>query len=195
MKILDQDLLATEFKCHTKCRCELTRPITPPGSFKQDTKVTKIKRITNYIEDHVLLQQQSLSMVTAQRICRNEFEFDSNTDYARKECERLKKSLVNEFGEKLLFLSPQPKFPQIIISACTETLQGIRSSNTDIIEVARYLPKDIEKYHLVLPELSWPPTIEELTADNRLPPALVTLFLTNLLKSLDKEITPPMFQG
>ena len=42
-KSLDQDLLAAEFKCHTKCRRELTRSITPPGSSKQDTKVTKIK--------------------------------------------------------------------------------------------------------------------------------------------------------
>ena len=49
-----------------------------------------MKRITNYIEDHVLLQQQSPSMVTAQRIYRSEFEFASNTDYARKERERLK---------------------------------------------------------------------------------------------------------
>ena len=130
-------------------------------------------------------------MVTAQRIYRNEFEFDSNMDYARKERKRLKKSLVNEFGEKLLFLSPRPKLPQIIIGACTETLQGIRSSDKDIIEVARYIRKDIEKYCLGLPELGWPPTIEELTADNRLPPASVTLFLTNLLKCPShKEIIP-----
>ena len=56
---------------------------------------------------------------------------------------------------------------------------------SSIKRVAIYLREDIEEYCKSLPPLNWPPTVEELCTENRLPPASVTLFLTNLLKSKD----------
>ena len=56
---------------------------------------------------------------------------------------------------------------------------------SSIKRVASYLREDIEEYCKSLPPLNWPPTVEELCTENRLPPASVTLFLTNLLKSKD----------
>ena len=51
--------------------------------------------------------------------------------------------------------------------------------------MASYLREDIQEYCRSLPPLSWPPTVEELCTENRLPPASVTLILRNLLKSND----------
>ena len=97
-----------------------------------------------------------------------------------------KKKLINIFGDKLLFLTSRPNTPDIVISSGTvEARVDVSDKESDIKKVANYLRKDIEEYCQSLPALSWPPTVEELSADDRLPPASVTLFLTNLLKTLD----------
>ena len=56
---------------------------------------------------------------------------------------------------------------------------------SSIKTVASYLREDIQDYCRSLPPLIWPPTVEELCTENRLPPASVTLILTNLSKSND----------
>ena len=56
---------------------------------------------------------------------------------------------------------------------------------SSIKRLASYLREDIQEYCRSLLPLSWPPTVEELCTENRLPPASVTLFLTNLLKLKD----------
>ena len=61
--------------------------------------------------------------------------------------------------------------------------------DSSIVEVAEYLREDVTQYCNNLPELNWPPSFEELTADNRLPPTSVSLFLTNLMKSKKHNIS------
>ena len=76
--------------------------------------------------------------------------------------------------------------PDVVISSDTLTDQvDVSDKDSAIKKVASYLREDIQEYCRSLPALSWPPTVEELCADNRLPPASVTLFLTNLFKSSD----------
>lgn len=54
-----------------------------------------------------------------------------------------------------------------------------------IENAAKYIRRDIEEYYEKLSEnpMIWPPTIEELMCDKRLPLPSGILFLTNLLKS------------
>ena len=58
------------------------------------------------------------------------------------------------------------------------------------MRVANYLRNDILEYCSSLSNLNWPPSIDELTKEDRLPPTSVTLFLTNLLKSADHSLKP-----
>ena len=46
-----------------------------------------------------------------------------------------------------------------------------------VITAAEYLREDILKFSEQLSELSWPPTVEELSAEVRNPPPLVITFL------------------
>ena len=60
-----------------------------------------------------------------------------------------------------------------------------------ITKAAVLIRSDIEECHkkVSMTHLNWPPTLEELRSDDRLPPLSVSLFLTNLLKSPKHGIT------
>ena len=56
-----------------------------------------------------------------------------------------------------------------------------------VIAAAEYLRQVILDYSEQLPELHWPPTVEELTAEERNPPPLLVMFLQELLKKSNKH--------
>ena len=60
-----------------------------------------------------------------------------------------------------------------------------------ITKAAVFIRSDIEEYckKIVMNPMNWPPTLEELISDDRLPPPSVSLFLTNLLKSSKHGVT------
>ena len=73
----------------------------------------------------------------------------------------------------------------MISSEAMETTLNMSDKESTIKRVVSYLLEDIQEYFRSLLPLSWPPTVEVLCTENRLPPVSVTLFLTNLLKSKD----------
>ena len=60
-----------------------------------------------------------------------------------------------------------------------------------IAKATIFIRSDIEECckKIDMNPLNWPPTLEELMSDHRLPPPSVSLFLTNLLKSLKHGVT------
>ena len=103
---------------------------------------------------------------------------------------KLKKKIVSLYGEKHMFLTARINTPEIVISAATiDTQVVVSDKESSIIKVANYLHKDIEEYCDLLPATHWPRTVEELSADNRLPPASITLFRTSLLKSVGHGVS------
>ena len=87
-----------------------------------------------------------------------------------------------------MFLQPQGNIPSVVINA-NVSLSEINFSNSNecIKKAAEYLREDIIKYSESLPELCWPPNINELPADERtMPPSLIT-FLRHMLKTTDKH--------
>ena len=50
--------------------------------------------------------------------------------------------------------------------------------------VSKYIRNDIENNCNNFPPLNWPPAIEELMKDERMPPTSVILFLEDLLKHI-----------
>ena len=78
----------------------------------------------------------------------------------------------------------------LINSDNLQTNLVLRANEESIIkEAAKFLREDILEFCSKLPPLSWPPTIEELSSDVRLPPPSVVLFLTSLLKSPNHKAT------
>ena len=98
----------------------------------------------------------------------------------------VKKKLVEIFGNKLIFITVRTNTPDVVISSeAIESTLNMSDKESNIKRLVSYLREDIQEYCRSLPRLRWPPTVEELCTENRLPPASVTLFLTRLLKSKD----------
>ena len=87
---------------------------------------------------------------------------------------------------KSLEITIRPNTPDVVISS-EAIISNLNMSDKEssIKTVASYLREDIQDYCRSLPPLIWPPTVEDLCTESRLPPASVTLILTNLLKSND----------
>ena len=102
----------------------------------------------------------------------------------------MKKKIVKAFGNKLIFITVRRNSPDVVISSeAVEATLEMSDKKSCIQRVASFLRENIQEYCKSLPPLSLPPTIEELFTENRLPPASITLFLTNLLKSSDESQT------
>ena len=87
-------------------------------------------------------------------------------------------------------MSPQGNLPDIILNK--EVLStDIKFDNSEecVLRAAEYLREDILQYSEKLPELSWSPNVEEVTAKERNPPPLVLKFIEHLLKSSQKHST------
>ena len=189
-EIKDLDLISKEFKYHSSCYKEFTRgfsvksrvdnssaSLSPlePGLSRNLT--CDIKAVEEFIEKKVFRDQKAVSMLTLQHI------YNKESQPCVKSRHRLKNKLVAIFGNKLIFLTARANTPDVVISSDTVEAQvDVSDKESNIKKVASYLREDIQEYCRSLPALSWPPTVEELSADSRLPPASVTLFLTNLLK-------------
>ena len=92
----------------------------------------------------------------------------------------MKKKLVEIFGNKLISITVRPDTHDVVINS--EAIESTLNMSDKETSIKSYLREDIQEYCTSLPLLSWPPTVEELCAENRLPPASITLFLTNLLR-------------
>ena len=102
----------------------------------------------------------------------------------KKRRQRLKKKLLEYYGEKILVLQTNANIPDVIINASRLSDQFTMKDDCEqiVTSAAKYIRSDIENYCNNLPPLNWPPTIEELMKDERMPPTSVILFLNNLLK-------------
>ena len=102
----------------------------------------------------------------------------------KKRRQRLKKKLLDYYGEKLLLLPRHTDIPDVIIDASHFSDQFSYEGWLwpSFYNCSRYIRSGIDNYCNNLPPLNWPPTIEELMKSKRLSPTSVILFLKNLLK-------------
>ena len=96
---------------------------------------------------------------------------------------RLKRPILNKYGQSLLIIPLKPNTPEFIIRSDSKELYCNSNKENCILEAGKYIRDDIEKYVESLDPLNHPPTIEEFMKENRLPPPSVTLFMTSILKS------------
>jgi len=95
----------------------------------------------------------------------------------------LKQLIGSKFHEKLVFLSPNI-FKGSDFVASMETVRGTSHIRKQTIEkAASYIREDIISFMDQLPDLQWPPTMEQLASEERKPPQSVRIFLQKLLKS------------
>lgn len=90
--------------------------------------------------------------------------------------------LKNNFKEQILFVSP--KYKTVKIAILTEWLDGgfLSYYPTRTVKVAANYSRDkISNAFIDLPELKWPPSLQELSEPNRSPPQSFNAFLETFL--------------
>ena len=197
-EIYDVDLIAKEFKYHRHCYKSFTfgygknqrsdrervlddQPVSSIGTSENNHK--RFAEVCEFINYNILKMNQSVSI----SVIRNIYGDDDGKSKRRR---MLKEKLVNEFSNQLLFIQPGNNFPEIIINANTTSLNYLPvDKEHHIKKAAEYLKEDVLEYANKLKDTSWPPTIEELTSEEREPPASVITFLTTLLKEKCHGVT------
>ena len=177
--IRDVDLLAKEFQVHDKCRLDYTRKHDSIENGEKDIQTFgNFDAVKNFLEDHVLKNNQAASMSLIHDLYAD--DHDGDTRYRSK----LKQKIVEAFPEKLLFLTIDGKSLQVVVSS-----EGIYSKNMIgcnealLQEAAKYLQSKVLAYENSLRELPWPPQIDTLVERSELIPSSLINFLNILLKS------------
>ena len=181
-EIKDLDLIAKEFRYHKNCYRNFTRKKSL--SEKQESEIKpqgNFDAVVNCIEDKIIKQNEAISM--------SELENLYSVGSYRSLKSKLKSRIKAKFSDQLIFLPLDgKKMSEVIIKK--ESIQShILPNNPDLIiqKAADIIYGDIQKYTLNLPELPWPPYIEDLTSEIRKPPDSLTSFLFRLLKETHYE--------
>ena len=176
--IRDVDLLATEFQVHDKCRLDYTRKRDSIENGEKDIQTFRnFDAVKNFLEDHVLKNNQTASMSLIHDLYADDHDGDAR--YRSK----LKQKIVEAFPEKLLFLTIDGKSPQVVVSSEGIYSKNMMGCNEALLqEAAKYLQSEVLAYENSLPELPWLPQIDTQVERSELIPSSLINFL-NILKS------------
>ena len=177
----DEDvlLLAKQFQVHDKCRLDYTRKRDSIENGEKDIQTFgNFDAVKNFLEDHVLKNNQAASM----SLIHDLYADDHNGDARYRS--KLKQKIVEAFPEKLLFLTIDGKSPQVVVSSEGIYSKNMMGCNEALLqEAAKYLQSEVLAYKNSLPELPWPPQIDTLVKRSELIPSSLINFLNILLKS------------
>ena len=191
-EIIGKDLIAAEFKCHEECRKDLTRSVREKSHSQRGNPSGDFTKVTNYVDEYVLSMNQAVGLNVLMNIY-----FDTDDDCLaatlRKRRFRFKNKISRYYGDQIMILETTSNSSAVIINSATVNSKVTVTENHEelIKQAAKYIRSDIEEYckEIARNPSNWPPNIEELMSNERLPPPSVSLFLTNLLKSSNRSVT------
>ena len=185
-EIQDLDLIAKEFKYHlTPCYKQFTKGVSSNALFdnKNNSKDSSVYEKGNLEAVRTCIQEQVLSQnqVVSMNILHELYGLQPNDSRYRHV---LKKRLQEKFPDQLCFLTAKSNTAEVVINAsAVNAHKDDMKTDSNILKVAEHLRNDISKYSKKLPELRWPPTVNDLTSEERNPPESLINFLTHLLRS------------
>ena len=101
---------------------------------------------------------------------------------------KLKNRIQSAYQKKLLFLRLDQKMAGVVVSSEGVKSHYVLNDHDQIIkQAADYLRNDILEYAERIPELTWPPCLDELNSQERFPPDCLTAFITHLLTGSDQQ--------
>ena len=184
----DEDLIAKELQYHQSCYRSFTRGFSQnyrEGASKEpesreiteETNTGNFESVKEYIRRHIFELKQAVSMTTLHRI------YGLNVDDTRY-ISKLKTRILREFSDRLTFFTVHAHKPEIVFDSTLPAHEiDFQNKNGCIMKAADYLREEILQYRDNLPELSWPPQIEDLQSDNRKPPENLLRFLLILMQA------------
>lgn len=186
------DLIAKELRYHRDCYKSFTRGYSSDcrDTSQQETFSTTTSNETRqdehqlqgdyisvqeYITENVIKRKQTVSMGVLHSV------YDLHVDDSRYRA-KLKRRIQNDFKDAVSFFSVGKNLPDMVINTALPVEEiAFHDKQGCVIKAAEYLRNDILTYCETLPELSWPPTIEELSSEEREPPSSLLLFERHLL--------------
>ena len=191
-EILDKDLIAAEFNSHEECPKNLRRSTKEKSLNQKGNPSGDFSKVANYIDKYVLCMNQGVRLNALMKIY-----FDTDCDCLpstlHKRRSRLKIRLLNYYGDQIMILETTSNSSAVVINSASVKNKVTMTENHEelITKAAIFIRSDIEEYckKIATNPLNWPPTLEELMSDDRLPQPSASLFLTNLLKSSNNGVT------
>ena len=179
-KIKDADLIAREFKYHESCYKEYTRKTkSSVKPAENERSLGDFDRVTECVEEKILSPNQAISMHILHDL------FGAHTKDTRYRS-KLKAKIQATYPGKLHFLTVDANTPEIVIRADAINSHTLVNEREHLLrQAAECLREDILEHAQSIPDLAWPPRIEELSCDARKPPETLESFLSHLLKNKD----------
>ena len=174
-RIKYEDLIAREFKYHFNCYRDFTRgnatPTVPNNPTYDKGDFASVER---FINNEILQNGRIIHLTELHQM----FGLSVND---RRYTHHLKKLIKKKFGEKVIFLNRRNFKNQDYIASADMVNGGSHVRNETVQTAASYILEDIISHASRISELIWPPTIEQLTSENRQLPASLSLFFQTLL--------------
>ena len=184
----DEDLIAKELQYHQSCYRSFTRGFSQnyrEGASKEpesrelteETNTGDFESVKEYIRRQIFELKQAVSMTILHSI------YGLNVDDTRYRS-KLKTRILREFSDRLTFFTVHAHKPEIVFDSTLPAHEiDFQNKNGCIMKAADYLREEILQYRDNLPELSWPPQIEDPQSDNRKPPENLLRFLSILMQA------------
>ena len=189
--VVNEDLIAREFKMHEKCYRDYTRICTkqiatPNINCASTSDIDKSgdckKRFENlrqFVRDRIVDRGQSVSI----KLLTEVYGLDEEDCRLRG---KVKQMLLREFNDELLFVTVSNNEAQVVLSKnvlTNATKDSFMTQNRDFVlkDAAKVLKDDILALIQSVPDLPWPPTVDCLQSEGRQPPESLRMFLTKLL--------------
>ena len=194
-EIKDLDLIAKEFKVHKHCYQHYTTGYAA-GSRSKETDANgttepessysagKFEEVKQFVDDEVLGLGKAVSMKVVHEI----YDLEVGDKRYRH---KLKKRLQNHYKEKISFVTPKGKAAEVLIpSDCLDGSFLNYCATKSIQAAANYLRDEILNKFKDLPELDWPPSLEQLSDSARTPPESLHTFLDILINQSNHHLIP-----
>ena len=136
-----------------------------------------------FISESILTLNKAISTTVLHQIYGTGFGDENEKVYRNK----LKKRIIDKYGELLMFLKVDGNTPEVVISS-----EGLHSTTIVkdkigfIKQAAAYLQEEILQYASSMDRLELPPRLEQLKNFETNFPFNLSEFLTNVLKSKDR---------
>ena len=180
------DLIAKEFKFHKHCYQQFTSGYAISArlaeeSTEQQTDVQssydhgKFEEVIRFVEDEIIGFRRAISM----KVIHNIYELGVDDSRYRS---KLKQRLQNHFKDRISFLTPKEKACDIVIPKSCLDASAVHYDIIKTVKVAAtHIREEILKKNKDLPEVNWPPSIEELSDPDRTPVKSLITFLETLI--------------
>lgn len=173
-------LLEKELMIHDVCYKEYIRCLHKDEDGPQDNKKfeSNYHAVQSYINENILVKNQAISMLTLHKL----YGVGTCSENARSYRAELKKQIMSEHGEQLLFLTIDGKSPQVVVSAkALDDVTVIKDRDQIIKQCAKYLRDDILEYATHY-EMPWPLNIDSIEISEKNFPESIRSFFTSVLK-------------